>query len=100
MQKQNISDVKIHKTGDGNQVLIKITMAGSNNTSITDLSLNVNSGREVRYGGYVGFESIVFPFTCKIFYTTKNTLRTAEYNCALEFEITEPGRWEVKIENN
>jgi len=100
MQKQNISDVKINKTGDGNQVLIKITMAGSNNTSITDLTLNANSGTEFRYGGYMGFESIVFPFTCKVFYTTPNTLRTTEYHCVLAFEITEPGRWEVKIENN
>lgn len=98
--RQNISDIKIYKTGDGNQVLIKILMAGSNNTSITDLTLNANSGTEFRYGGYMGYESVVFPFTCKVLYTTPNMLRTAEVHCALEFVITDPGRWEVKLENN
>ena len=98
--RQNISDVKISKTGDGNQVLIKIMMAGSNNTSISDLVLTANSGSEFRYGGYMGYESIVFPFICKLTYTTPNMLRTSENHCALEFKISEPGRWEVKLENN
>lgn len=97
---QNISDVKINKTGEGEEVLIKIMMAGSNNTSITDLTLNSNSGTEFRYGSYMGYKSIVFPFTCKLTYSTPNTLRTAQYNCILEFEIAEPGRWEVKLQNN
>lgn len=97
---QNITDVKISRTGDGNRIIIKIMMAGSNNNSITNLTLNANSGTEFRYGGYMGYESIIFPFSCKILYTTPNMLRTTENNCALEFEITEPGQWEVRLENN
>lgn len=98
--RQNISDVKINKTGDGNQVLIKIMKAGTNNTAITDLMMNGNSGTEFRYGGYMGYESVIFPFVCKVLYSTPNTFRTADYDCALEFEISEPGRWEVRLENN
>jgi hypothetical protein len=97
---QNVSDVKISKTGEGDEVILKIMMAGNVNTSVTDLSINVNSGNEFRYGSYMGYKSIVFPFICKVNYTTFNKLRTMQIPCVLEFEIIEPGRWEVKLENN
>jgi hypothetical protein len=97
---QNISDVKINRTGDGNQVVIKMMMAGSKNIAIYDVSLNANSGREFNSGSYMGFESVVFPFKCKITYTSPNSLHTTEYHCTLDFEIPEEGRWEVKLVNN
>ncbi len=97
---QNITSVRINKTGDGNQVIIKMIMNGLTNTEITDLSMQANSGTEFIYSGYMGFDQIVFPFTCKIIYTTPNTLHTAINHCTLEFEIAEPGRWDVRLENN
>lgn len=98
--KQNISDVSFTRAGDGNKVTIRFMMAGTYNASIRGLLINVNSGSEIIVGNEHSFYDVVFPFMCKIMYESNNQLRTATYQCTLDFTINQPGEWEVKLENN
>ena len=45
------------------------------------------------------FDNIRFPFTCKVNYSTPNSLRTATYEVVFEIEINEPGQWLVTLSN-
>ncbi len=98
IQKMNITSVNFSRTMDGNAINIRITQSG-NTQPVEDLNLVGSSGVEFNYGSITGFQNVNFPFQCKLTYKSWNPLQTVLYDRVLEFEISEPGSWEIKIEN-
>jgi hypothetical protein len=96
----SIERYSFQRQGDGNQVLVSFYLNGSNNVDLENFSAVSTSGTKFESPGKVGFESIVFPFTCKISYNSWNKTRTSRVLTRFEFEITEPGRWMVNLYNN
>ncbi|NOU17271.1 MAG: hypothetical protein HOO91_06900 [Bacteroidales bacterium] len=98
IQKTNINSASFVRTGDGNSITIKITMNGVSQ-SVEDFSMSASSGTEFSNGVSIGFRGIGFPFTCKINFKSWNQMKSVLFDRKLEFEITQPGGWELKIEN-
>jgi hypothetical protein len=99
VKRYNINQVSFHKAGEGNQVVLLFRQGGMANSSVMDLMIGASNGLEFRSGSQIGYQQVTFPFEAKITYKTWNPLRTVLLDCTLEFIITEPGRWEVRIEN-
>jgi hypothetical protein len=100
IQKYNIERVSFYRQGDGEKVELEFYLAGAVNGSISNLSLVGSSGSEFSMGRTMGFQNVEFPFVCKVIYNSFNTLMTVQRNCSIEFEIYEPGTWQVKLYNN
>ncbi|NVO10977.1 MAG: hypothetical protein HXX16_13510 [Bacteroidales bacterium] len=98
IQKTNINSTSFVRTGDGNSIIIKITMNGVSQT-VEDFSISASSGTEFSNGSSYGYRGIGFPFTCKITFKSWNQLKSILFDRKLEFEITQPGAWELKIDN-
>lgn len=98
-QKTNVQRYTVQKTGTGNRVMFSFMQNGMNNRALAGLSFAENSGTSVSIGLDQGFDSVQFPFTCKITYSTQNSLRTASYDVVFEIQITEPGQWMVTLYN-
>lgn len=96
----SIERYNFQKQGDGNQVTINFYLNGSNNVDLEGFSAVATSGTKFESPGKVGFESIVFPFTCKISYNSWNKTRTSRVLTRFEFEISDPGRWNLNLYNN
>ncbi|RPH29661.1 MAG: hypothetical protein EHM93_17005 [Bacteroidales bacterium] len=88
----------IHRVKDGNRVLVALLQNSNTNGTVSNLVFSPSSGTETEVGSYKGFENIVFPFKCKVTYSTQNLLRTANYEVSFEFEINQEGEWEIKID--
>jgi hypothetical protein len=97
-QKVNITSASFSRRGDGDQLSIYIMQGGLPN-SVEDYMMIGSNGSEFSSGTMRGFQSLVFPFQCKINYDSWNPVHTVRYHCVLEFEITQPGQWELRIEN-
>jgi hypothetical protein len=98
-QKLNVQRYTVQKVGPGNRVMFSFMQNGMNNRSISSLSFAENSGSATTIGLDQGFDSIRFPFSCKVNYSTPNSLRTATYEVVFEIEINEPGQWLVTLSN-
>ena len=72
---------------------------GNYNNSITNLSFAENGGSALSMGQEQGFDNIQFPFSCKVTYSSSNSLRTASYDVVFEIQINEPGQWLVTLYN-
>jgi hypothetical protein len=72
---------------------------GMINRSIGGLSLVESSGNSLSIGQEAGFDNIGFPFSCKVTYTSSNSLRTNSYDNIFEIRINEPGNWLVTLYN-
>jgi len=82
-----------------NRIKIRIMQGGTDNVSIEDLSLSYDSGNEYRSGNYYGIDNVIYPVNVKVKYRSWNQLRTSEYDVRFEFEITEPGSWDLMLFN-
>jgi hypothetical protein len=102
MYRENIDNVHFKKKyEDKNKVLITFKQHGRINYKVSNLTINSSSGIKshlLREGTY-GYENITFPVKFKITYSTPNKPETSTLSCTLEFEIYEPGDWEVDILN-
>jgi hypothetical protein len=98
VQKVNITSSSFFRAGDGDEITILVTQNGLTNP-VTDYSMNASSGSEFTSGNAQGFQGITFPFKCKINYSSWNSVHTVLYRCVFEFELTQPGRWELRLEN-
>jgi hypothetical protein len=96
--KYNVVSTSFSRTGEGNKITISFSQNGIVNF-IEALDITANSGNEVQSGNYTKIWDISFPFKCKINYRSWNSLRTQIYDCILEFEITEPGSWDLRVGN-
>jgi hypothetical protein len=95
----SISRYTVQRTMDGNKVLFLIQQNGSANSSVGELSFSPSSGTEFTLGLKQGFENVVFPFKCKLRYTTLNSFKTNAYPVEFEIEITQPGYWVITLNN-
>ncbi len=82
-----------------NQVKIKLTLAGSPNTTVQDFSMSPSSGDEFRPGNAYGLQNVTFPVNIRLQYRTWNVMRTVQTDVTFEFIINEPGTWEVTVQN-
>ena len=82
-----------------NRVIIKFMLSGSDNTGITNIRLQNDSGNRISYRNTVGFENISFPFVCRLNYNTPNKLRTMVHTVTFDFVINKPGNWELILNN-
>ncbi len=98
LEKRDIVDVRFLRTQQtGNEVRFKIFKGGVEDGNVTDLMLYGSNGYQS--GSFIGYDDIEFPFQCQITFNTTNALNTANLICKLVFEIYEPGKWEVHIQN-
>ena len=88
-----VKSVTFSRTGDGSTITFMFMQVGNDNSGLSDLITFGSSGTEFKNGPYMGYEKVSFPFTAKITYQTMNAYKTGYTTCALEFKITEPGRW-------
>lgn len=95
-----IERYSFQRQGDGNRVQITPYLNGQNNTDLEGLTFYGSSGGEFRSGGTLGYQAIVFPFQCKISYYSWNKMHTVRTQSRFEFEITQPGKWQVVLHNN
>ncbi|UCG26686.1 MAG: hypothetical protein JSV24_06805, partial [Bacteroidales bacterium] len=72
---------------------------GMPNKDFRDLMFIANSGTEVRYSQFIGYERVEFPFWGKVTYSTWNSMRTRMIEVLFEFEIIQPGDWELTLYN-
>jgi hypothetical protein len=88
------------KTGDTpNQVKVKLTMGGAPNTTVQDFSMVYSSGEEFRMSNVYGIQNVTYPVTVLVTYLTWNVFHTIQTNITFEFQINEPGNWDVNIQN-
>lgn len=95
-----IERYSIKKQGDGNRVQITVYINGSVTTELQQLNLYGSSGAQFVSGGTMGYENATFPFTCRISYLAWNKTHTQLNQKRFEFEIPEPGKWQVTLHNN
>jgi len=89
------SIVKMSETGSGFRV--GIYLAGKFNTDVEDLNILSDSGEEYNSGRYVAIQNAIVPYSVKIKYRTWNALHTSQSDVVFEFNINEPGTFEVSI---
>ncbi|UCG26687.1 MAG: hypothetical protein JSV24_06810 [Bacteroidales bacterium] len=97
--KRNVIRYTTIRKSEGNQVMVKILVNGVPNFDIEDLLFIGDSGSEIRYNEYIGYEFVEFPFWGKVTYRTWNKLKTIQYDAVFEFEISRPGYWEITLHN-
>ncbi len=81
------------------RVLIDIFQNGMRNTTVSNFRMSTSNGVETKLGNSVGYDYVEFPVTIRVSYTTRNKLKTLEYQAIFEFKISEPGDWRVEIHN-
>jgi hypothetical protein len=98
IQKYNVVSTSFRRTGNGSAISFSFYQNGMNN-NIEALDFSADSGSENRAGKYTNFYAVRFPFHCRVDYKSWNSLRTVLNDCFLEFEITQPGNWDIRITN-
>jgi hypothetical protein len=96
---RDIGNYSVSKTGEGNKVSLKIQQMGMQNTDLTDFIFNADNGSYQAVGNKYVYSQVVFPVKIKISYTTKNKLKTIDISSSMELIITDPGEWEIVINN-
>jgi hypothetical protein len=84
---------------NGNDMVIKIFLGGELNTNIEDFSMAYDSGDQYERGSSYGIQNIRFPLNVKITYRTWNQFHTSQSDVTFEFELSEPGKWELTLVN-
>lgn len=98
-QLEYVTRYNFRRDGDGDRILIDLKRNGQTNRDILDFSMISSSGAYFESGRSHGIETIVFPITVKIKYLTWNQMGSMRHNCTFEFEIFEPGNWQIDIVN-
>ncbi len=99
IEKQSVENVRIHKNGTENKIVIKLTRHGGNK-EIKDLRLNTSSGSknvDNLYKSSIVYKYPEFPFKGEINYKAPNKFDSYMKRCKVSFRINKPGRWVVKI---
>lgn len=99
IRKEFVTRQNFRRNGDGDRILIDIYQNGSPNRDILDFSLISTSGSYFESGRSHGIETVIFPVTVKIKYESWNVAHTSRHSATFEFEISEPGNWQVEIVN-
>lgn len=98
--KEGVDRYTFQKTGGPvNRVMINLYQNGARNSGISGFFISSSSGYESALGEAIGFEGFTLPVTIKVMYSTPNKLNTTTVYVKFEFEIFEPGDWDVDIHN-
>ena len=87
------------RLGDGDRFTINFYMNGTVNSSIEALSAISTSGAQFNTGVSIGYDALNWPVNCKVTYVTWNKTHTRQYRVRFEFEISQPGNWEINLHN-
>jgi len=98
IHKYNVVSASFTRTEEGNKISISFYQNGMVNM-VDNLVITPSNGSEQFAGKMHAYYDLLFPFHCKINYTTWNSLRTVSYDCILEFEIQQQGSWDLRITN-
>jgi hypothetical protein len=79
--------------------MISILHGGSDNRTVSNLSISSSSGDEYRTDNINGLEKVHFTLEVKVSYTSRTQFGTSQFRVIFEFRINEPGVWEVTITN-
>ena len=95
--KTGVSRYSFNKQNDDlNTIEIKILRGGLTNSSVSGLVITSSSGDE---NGLI-IENIVYPVKVSVSYTTTaQSLQPYQYQVSFKFEISDPGKWLVTINN-
>ena len=100
MRTESVSRYTIIKSvGAADEVRIRILQGGSDNKTVSNLSISSSSGDEFRTDRVYGLEKVHFPLDVKVSYTSRTQFGTSQFRVIFEFRINEPGVWEVTITN-
>ena len=88
---------KINEMGSG--VRLGIFLGGSYNVEIEDFSMISDTGEQFMLGQRFGIQNAIVPYSVYIKYRTWNQLHTQQHDVIFEFNINEPGTFEVTIHN-
>jgi hypothetical protein len=94
-----VTRYNFRREGDGDRILIDLTLNGSPNKDIIDLTTISSSGTSFEMGRSIGFEGVTFPVLIKVSYITWNVAHTSRNHATFEFEIAEAGNWQVDVVN-
>lgn len=99
-QVYNVDRYEFNKNlGIQNRVLVDLIQNGVRNRGVENFMMATSSGTPTNLGESVGYENIIYPVSIKVTYKTWNKLRTVMLDVIFEFEIYEPGSWQVEIYN-
>jgi hypothetical protein len=84
---------------EGSDVTFKIFLGGKINSEIEGFNMAYDSGSEFQLGSATGIQNVHFPLNVKITYRTWNLFHTAQSDIVFEFEIKDPGKWDLSITN-
>ncbi len=99
IRKMGLSRYSVRKLGEGNQITFSIMKDGNQSSNYSNLFVNSSNGTPFRSGQKPGVENIIFPVKCNIKYTQANSFNTSNFEVEFEIEITEPGTWEIILNN-
>jgi hypothetical protein len=100
LRTESVSRSNISKSvGAADEVRIRILQGGSDNRTVSNLSISSSSGDEYRTDNIYGLEKVRFPLDVKVSYTSRTQFGTSQFRVIFEFRINEPGVWEVSITN-
>lgn len=100
MRTESVSRSNIIKSvGAAEEVRIRILQGGSDNRTVSNMSISSSSGDEYRTDNIYGLEKVHFPLDVKVSYTSRTQFGTSQFRVMFEFRINEPGVWEVTITN-
>jgi hypothetical protein len=97
LRKESVSRYSVRRIGDGQKVVFTIMQNGSTTFNFSNLLITPSSGSSFRLGQNHGYESIDFPFHCRITFNAQNSYQTGDINVEFEIQIVEPGSWEVTL---
>ena len=101
---RGVDRYSINFIGEGNgsntnRVLIKFLQNGADNSQISNIRIQADSGNRTSFNNAEGYENITFPFNCKLSYDTPNKLQSSTHTVTFEFIINKEGDWEVELNN-
>ena len=89
-----------NKTSEtGSNITVKILLGGSVNSDLQGFSMVSDSGSAYQSGSSNAIQNVHFPLNVKVSYRTWNLLHSAQTDVVFEFEISDPGIWEVTLTN-
>lgn len=98
--KTGIERYRFQRQSDGNRVQVSFFINGISNVDFEEFTFHGSSGSQFKTGNTMGYESVVFPFTCRLTYYSWNKAHTSRNFTRFEFEISQPGKWQVVLHNN
>lgn len=96
IKNKNIDRCRIVKTGNGNQILIKL-QEFSGQRPYDFFSVSVDGGNYYKMGNNIGIDITNLPVEVNIKFAAPSKLKTVNYTYEIVFKINEFGNWEVTI---